>query len=61
MATDLIKGRFECVDGPFSGEKIVLTKSQVPATAPFICKGELGRYVLCVTDNKLYWEKQNGN
>lgn len=61
MRTDsLIKGSFECVDGPFNGESIILTKSQVPTTAPFMCRGEVGRYVM-KNDNKLYWESENAN
>jgi hypothetical protein len=63
----LIKGDFECANGPWAGERLFLTsglvgtekKNLFAATGFFEYKGQVGRYIEDPLDGKLYWEKKS--
>jgi len=59
----LIKGDFECANGPWKGQTLFLTngcgRNGVAATGTFEHKGERGRYIEDPIDGKLYWEKEH--
>jgi hypothetical protein len=64
----LIKGDFECVNGPWAGEHLFLSKgvdtgsshsSVFASTGFFEYKGQVGRYIEDPIEGKLYWEKKS--
>lgn len=59
----LIKGDFECADGPWKGQSLFLTCSQnngpLACTGVFEYKGERGRYIEDPLNGKLYWTQEN--